>query len=53
MEAIRAKIAYAKEKKLLGTIVFQVNNDDENWALSRAGTQYLSHDTGYLPMLCF
>ena len=36
VEAIRAKIAYVKEKKLLGTNVFQVNNDD-NWVLSRAG----------------
>ncbi|KAM2747554.1 hypothetical protein EV2_026694 [Malus domestica] len=39
VEAIRAKIAYAKEKKLLGTNVFQVNNDDENWALSRAAQE--------------
>ncbi|RXH74293.1 hypothetical protein DVH24_029014 [Malus domestica] len=36
-EAIRAKIAYVKAKKLLGTNMFQVSNDDENWALSRAG----------------
>ena len=36
VEAIRAKIAYAKEKKLLGYNVFMVTNDD-NWALSRAG----------------
>ncbi|CAB4288808.1 unnamed protein product [Prunus armeniaca] len=35
LEAVRTKIAYVKEKKLLGTIVFQVNNDDD-WALSRA-----------------
>ncbi|KAF5445759.1 hypothetical protein F2P56_034785 [Juglans regia] len=35
VEAIRAKIAYAKEKKLLGYNVFQVINDD-NWVLSRA-----------------
>ncbi|BBH08582.1 lectin protein kinase family protein, partial [Prunus dulcis] len=35
VEAIRTKIAYVKEKKLLGTNVFQVTNDDD-WALSRA-----------------
>jgi spore germination protein YaaH len=37
VEAIRAKIAYVKEKKLLGYNVFQVINDD-NWVLSLAGT---------------
>lgn len=36
VEAIRTKIAYAKEKKLLGYNVFQVINDD-NWVLSHAG----------------
>ncbi|CAN6540652.1 unnamed protein product [Malus baccata var. baccata] len=36
VEAIRSKIAYVKAKKLLGTNVFQVGNDDEIWALSRA-----------------
>ena len=35
VEAVEAKIAYAKEKKLLGYNVFQVINDD-NWLLSRA-----------------
>ncbi|XP_015893285.2 cysteine-rich receptor-like protein kinase 34 isoform X2 [Ziziphus jujuba] len=35
VEAIRTKIAYAKEKKLLGYNVFMVTNDD-NWVLSRA-----------------
>ncbi|RXI05596.1 hypothetical protein DVH24_017638 [Malus domestica] len=41
---IRAKIAYAKEKKLLGTNVFhQVSNDNQNWALSWARRHYLSH----------
>ncbi|KAB2618777.1 cysteine-rich receptor-like protein kinase 4 [Pyrus ussuriensis x Pyrus communis] len=39
VEAIRAKIAYVKAKKLLGTNVFQVSNDDENWALSRAAQE--------------
>ncbi|KAI9125843.1 hypothetical protein K1719_003261 [Acacia pycnantha] len=33
--AIRTKVAYAKEKKLLGYNVFQVINDD-NWVLSKA-----------------
>jgi GH18 family chitinase len=37
VEAIRAKIAYVKEKKLLGYNVFQLSNDD-NWVLSLAGT---------------
>lgn len=35
VEAIRAKISYAKEMGLLGYSVFQVGNDD-NWVLSRA-----------------
>lgn len=35
VEAIRAKISYAKEMGLLGYNVFQVGNDD-NWVLSRA-----------------
>lgn len=39
VEAIRHKIAYAKEKKLLGYNVFQVTNDD-NWVLSRAGRRW-------------
>ncbi|KAK9947383.1 hypothetical protein M0R45_003012 [Rubus argutus] len=38
VEAIRAKISYAKEMGLLGYIVFQVGNDD-NWVLSRAAAQ--------------
>lgn len=41
VEAIRAKIAYAKEKKLLGYNVFLVTNDD-TWTLSRAGSHFLS-----------
>jgi GH18 family chitinase len=36
VETVRAKIAYAKQKGLLGYNVFQVGNDD-NWELSRAG----------------
>lgn len=36
VEAIRAKVSYAKENGLLGYNVFQVGND-ENWALSKAG----------------
>ncbi|KAJ0031891.1 hypothetical protein Pint_14669 [Pistacia integerrima] len=35
VETIRAKIAYAKEKKLLGYNAFQLSNND-NWALSMA-----------------
>lgn len=36
VQAIRVKISYAKEKKLLGYIAFHVSNDD-NWELSQAG----------------
>lgn len=36
VEAIRAKVSYAKKMGLLGYSVFQVGNDD-NWVLSRAG----------------
>lgn len=39
VEAIRAKVAYAKEKGLIGFNVFQVINDD-NWILSNAGRQF-------------
>ncbi|CAN6540644.1 unnamed protein product [Malus baccata var. baccata] len=39
VEAIRSKIVYVKAKKLLGTNVFQVGNDDEIWALSRAAQE--------------
>ncbi|GMN30037.1 hypothetical protein TIFTF001_049580 [Ficus carica] len=35
VEAIRAKVSYAKKMGLLGYNVFQVGNDD-NWVLSRA-----------------
>ncbi|KAJ8753127.1 hypothetical protein K2173_017685 [Erythroxylum novogranatense] len=34
VEAIRAKVSYAKEKKLSGYSVFQLSNDD-NWLLSK------------------
>ncbi|CAK9177371.1 unnamed protein product [Ilex paraguariensis] len=36
VEAIKTKISYVKENKLLGYNVFQVPNDD-NWMLSQAG----------------
>ncbi|KAB1199036.1 putative cysteine-rich receptor-like protein kinase 35 [Morella rubra] len=35
VDAVRIKIAYAKEKKLRGYFVYAIN-DDENWVLSRA-----------------
>ncbi|KAM5548141.1 cysteine-rich receptor-like protein kinase 7 [Rosa sericea] len=38
VEAIRAKVSYAKKMGLLGYNVFQVGNDD-NWVLSRAAAQ--------------
>ncbi|KAJ0031564.1 hypothetical protein Pint_14636 [Pistacia integerrima] len=37
VETIQAKIAYAKEKKLLGYNAFQLSNAD-NWALSLAAS---------------
>ena len=37
VEAVRIKVSYAREKKLLGYVVWQVPFDD-NWALSLAGT---------------
>ncbi|KAF8033796.1 hypothetical protein BT93_C0146 [Corymbia citriodora subsp. variegata] len=38
VEAIQAKVTYAKEKGLLGYNVFQVSND-QNWVLSRTAQQ--------------
>ncbi|KAI6668330.1 hypothetical protein NL676_016183 [Syzygium grande] len=38
VEAIRAKVTYAKGKGLLGYNVFQVNND-QNWVLSRTAQE--------------
>ncbi|XP_024182841.1 cysteine-rich receptor-like protein kinase 7 isoform X1 [Rosa chinensis] len=38
VEAISAKVSYAKKMGLLGYSVFQVGNDD-NWVLSRAAAQ--------------
>ncbi|KAF7154097.1 hypothetical protein RHSIM_Rhsim01G0188700 [Rhododendron simsii] len=40
VEAIRTKASYAREKGLLGYIVWQVSNDD-NWVLSKA--EFLRH----------
>ncbi|KAJ0031894.1 hypothetical protein Pint_14666 [Pistacia integerrima] len=40
VEAIRAKVSYAKEKGLLGYNVFQLSNDDK-WKLSSAGMELL------------
>lgn len=39
VEAIKAKVSYAKSNGLLGYIVFQVANDDD-WILSKAGALY-------------
>ncbi|XP_021277453.1 cysteine-rich receptor-like protein kinase 27 [Herrania umbratica] len=38
VETVKAKIAYAKEKRLTGYNAFQLSNDD-NWALSRAAQE--------------
>ncbi|EXB47196.1 G-type lectin S-receptor-like serine/threonine-protein kinase [Morus notabilis] len=47
VEAIRAKVSYAKKMGLLGYNVFQVGNDDDNWALSRAGIRKVLKSTLY------
>lgn len=36
VEAVRTKVSYAKEMRLLGYYVWQVPNDDDNWVLSLA-----------------
>ncbi|KAK8515408.1 hypothetical protein V6N12_075450 [Hibiscus sabdariffa] len=41
VEAIKAKVSYAKEKGLRGYIAFQLSNDD-NWLLSQAGKIVIS-----------
>ncbi|KAH1033251.1 hypothetical protein J1N35_045425 [Gossypium stocksii] len=41
VEAIKAKVSYAKVKGLLGYNAFQLSNDD-NWVLSQAGKMVLS-----------
>ncbi|XP_004288700.1 PREDICTED: chitotriosidase-1-like [Fragaria vesca subsp. vesca] len=41
VEAISAKVSYAKEMGLLGYSVFQVGNDD-NWVLSRAAGRLIT-----------
>ncbi|XP_022754528.1 putative cysteine-rich receptor-like protein kinase 20 [Durio zibethinus] len=38
VEAVKAKISYAKEKRLIGFKAFHLSND-ENWALSRAAQE--------------
>ncbi|EYU31793.1 hypothetical protein ABFS82_11G036400 [Erythranthe guttata] len=39
VEAVRAKVTYAKEKGLLGYSVFQIPNDDTDWSLSRTAQE--------------
>ncbi|TXG47165.1 hypothetical protein EZV62_026459 [Acer yangbiense] len=53
VEAIRAKVSFAKEKGLLGYSVFQLDNDD-NWELSTAakdqgGKDQKNERRGYVP----
>ncbi|XP_058180020.1 G-type lectin S-receptor-like serine/threonine-protein kinase RKS1 [Rhododendron vialii] len=43
VEAIRTKVRYAREKRLLGYKVWQVANDD-NWVLSKAAAQEDEND---------
>ncbi|KAA8535305.1 hypothetical protein F0562_030308 [Nyssa sinensis] len=40
VEAVMAKVSYAKEKKMLGYHVWQLSHDD-NWVLSKAGLLYI------------
>jgi chitinase len=43
VDVVRTKVSYAKEKALLGYVVWQVSHDD-NWVLSQAGMgMFLSH----------
>ena len=42
VEAVRMKVSYAREKKLLGYVVWQIPYDDK-WALSLAGTEEMLH----------
>ena len=43
VDVVRTKVSYAKEKALLGYVVWQVSQDD-NWVLSQAGMgMFLSH----------
>ncbi|KAK9275344.1 hypothetical protein L1049_022608 [Liquidambar formosana] len=46
VEAIRAKVSYAKERQLLGYIVFEISYD-ENWVLSQAAAQMDVEDHQY------
>nr|GEU86008.1 putative cysteine-rich receptor-like protein kinase 35 [Tanacetum cinerariifolium] len=50
VEAIRAKVSYAKEKGLLGYNVWQVPND-HNWELSKAAAQAKDKPGHYKKML--
>ncbi|KAA8535301.1 hypothetical protein F0562_030304 [Nyssa sinensis] len=40
VEAVMAKVSYAKEKKMLGYHIWQLSQDD-NWVLSKAGLLYI------------
>ncbi|KAE9445301.1 hypothetical protein C3L33_22801, partial [Rhododendron williamsianum] len=43
VEVVKKKVAYAKKRNLLGYFVWQVEDDDENWVLTRAGEYYTPH----------
>ncbi|KAG7942623.1 hypothetical protein I3843_16G112800 [Carya illinoinensis] len=44
VEAVRTKVSYAKEMRLLGYYVWQVPNDDHNWVLSLAAAEEGDHE---------
>ncbi|KAG5564140.1 hypothetical protein RHGRI_000357 [Rhododendron griersonianum] len=39
VEVVEKKVAYAKKRNLLGYFVWQVEDDDENWVLTRAAQE--------------
>ncbi|XP_028760697.1 receptor-like serine/threonine-protein kinase SD1-8 [Neltuma alba] len=45
-KVLKIKVSYAREKKLLGYVVWAVSYDDDNWELSTAAAQNFE-DTGH------
>ncbi|XP_024925825.3 class V chitinase isoform X2 [Ziziphus jujuba] len=41
-DIVTAKVSYAKEKKLLGYVAWEVSHDDDNWMLSHAAKESVS-----------
>ncbi|KAL3533155.1 hypothetical protein ACH5RR_006676 [Cinchona calisaya] len=51
VEAIKTKVSYAREKRLLGYSIWQVPNDDTNEVLSRAAQAEVKDQRKKLPLL--